>query len=181
MLSLVDAHAADWEESQDRGALVREDDSEDDEGGLFATLPFPSGKDPVNKAPAKSSAKARYCNYGYPWSTCQLARDGGAAIGEFGGADGLSYCEHHAGSEHALTKGGCRGDIDRNECRRRPRRRRRRACSPLEAVPRASGRRQPALGSASGQGIRGGSARGELPPAGRATSSTNNSPTRPRT
>ena len=33
MLSLVDAHAADWEESQDRGALVREDDSEDDEGG----------------------------------------------------------------------------------------------------------------------------------------------------
>ena len=120
MLSLVDAHAADWEESQDRGALVREDDSEDDEGGLFATLPFPSGKDPVNKAPAKSSAKARYCNYGYPWSTCQLARDGGAAIGEFGGADGLSYCEHHAGSEHALTKGGCRGDIDRNECTHGP-------------------------------------------------------------
>ena len=51
----LDAHAGDWEKSQDRGALVREDDSEDGEGGLFASLPFPSGKDPPNKAPAKTS------------------------------------------------------------------------------------------------------------------------------
>ena len=58
MLSLVDAHAADWEESQDRGALVREDDSEDGEGGLFAPLPFPSGKDPVNKAASRKRPTA---------------------------------------------------------------------------------------------------------------------------
>ena len=32
-MPLVDAYAADWEKSQDRGALVREDDSEDGEGG----------------------------------------------------------------------------------------------------------------------------------------------------
>ena len=116
----LDAHAGDWEKSQDRGALVREDDSEDGEGGLFASLPFPSGKDPPNKAPAKTSDGFRFCCYGYPWSTCQLGRDGGAAIGEFGGTDGLNYCEHHAGSEHALTKGGCRGDIHRNACTHGP-------------------------------------------------------------
>ena len=58
LVSLVDAHAADWEKSQDRGALVREDDSEDGEGGLFAPLPFPSGKDPVNKAASRKRPTA---------------------------------------------------------------------------------------------------------------------------
>ena len=115
-----DAHAADWEKSQDLSALVREDDSEDGEGGLFAPLPLGSGKNPVNKAPAKTSDLMRFCNHGYPWSTCQLGMDGGAAIGSFGGADGLYYCEHHSDSEHTRTYMGCRGDIVGNECTHGP-------------------------------------------------------------
>ena len=56
----VDAHAGEWEKSQDLGALVPEDDSEDGEGGLFAPLPLPSGKIPVKTAPAKSSDGNRH-------------------------------------------------------------------------------------------------------------------------
>ena len=68
---LVDAHAADWEKSQDRGALVREDDSEDGEGGLFAPLPFPSGKDPVNKSAAAWPARPPSAREGGPAPGCR--------------------------------------------------------------------------------------------------------------
>ena len=56
----VDAHAGEWEKSQDLGALVPEDDSEDGEGGPAPSLPLPSGKIPVKTAPAKNPPMERH-------------------------------------------------------------------------------------------------------------------------
>ena len=94
-------------------------------GDLFAPLPLPSGKKPVNKAPAKSSDLFRFCNHGAVvaeraplWRRCLAQAADGSRRGEAQHVHvpGLRQAQEGPRVHGAAPDGGARGGARRGVC-----------------------------------------------------------------